>query len=39
MRLTVGGSLRVLSLAIRGMRAVPLDLETTRTEARVRSRL
>jgi hypothetical protein len=37
--LAVGGPLPVLPLALRGARAVPLDLETTYTEARQRSRL
>jgi hypothetical protein len=37
--LTVGGTLPVLPLAIKGSRAVPLDLEATYTNARQRSRL
>jgi len=37
--LTVGGTLPVLPLALRGTCAVPLDLETTYTDARERSRL
>jgi hypothetical protein len=37
--LTLGGTLPVLPLALRGFRAVPLDLEATYTEARERSRV
>jgi hypothetical protein len=37
--LTVGGSLPVVPLALRGTRAIPLDLDATYTETRVRSRL
>jgi hypothetical protein len=37
--LTVGGSLPLLPLAVRGFRAVPLDLEASYTDARQRSRL
>jgi Protein of unknown function (DUF4058) len=37
--LTVGGVLPVLPLALRGTRAVPLDLEAAYTDARQRSRL
>ncbi len=37
--LSVGGSLPTMPLALRGARAVPLDLDTTYTEARTRSRL
>jgi hypothetical protein len=37
--LTVGGPLPLLPLALRGARAVPLDLEATYTDARERSRL
>jgi hypothetical protein len=36
--LAVGGPLPVLPLALRGTRAVPLDLEATYTDARERSR-
>jgi uncharacterized protein DUF4058 len=37
--LAVGGALPLLPLALRGRRAVPLDLEATYTETRLRSRL
>jgi hypothetical protein len=37
--LSVGGSLPLLPLAVRGFRAVPLDLETTYADACQRSRL
>jgi hypothetical protein len=37
--LAVGGTLPLLPLALKGARAVPLDLEVTYTEARQRSRL
>lgn len=37
--LAVGGTLPLLPLALRGTRAVPVDLEKTYTEARERSRL
>jgi hypothetical protein len=37
--LTLGGTLPLLPLALRGTRAVPLDLEATYTDARERSRL
>jgi hypothetical protein len=37
--LTVGGALPLLPLALRGTRAVPLDLEKTYSDARERSRL
>src|SRR5262249_25488393 len=37
--LAVGGTLPVLPLALRGSRAVPIDLEATYNEARQRSRL
>ena len=37
--LTVGGTLPLLPLALRGTRAVPLDLEKTYSDARERSRL
>jgi hypothetical protein len=37
--LTVGGPLPLLPLALKGTRAVPLDLEATYTDARQRSRL
>jgi len=37
--LAVGGSLPLLPLALRGRRAVPLDLDATYTETRQRSRL
>jgi hypothetical protein len=38
-RLALGGTLPLLPLALRGTRAVPLDLEKTYTDARERSRL
>jgi hypothetical protein len=37
--LTVGGALPILPLGLRSMRAVPVDLEATYTQARQRSRL
>jgi hypothetical protein len=37
--LAVGGQLPLLPLALRGRRAVPLDLDATYTETRLRSRL
>ena len=37
--LTVGGPLPLLPLALKGTRAIPLDLEATYTDARQRSRL
>jgi hypothetical protein len=37
--LSIGGTLPVLPLALRGARAVPLDLEAAYTEARQRARL
>src|SRR5262249_53853155 len=37
--LSVGGTLPVLPLALRGTRAVPLDLEAAYTDARQRARL
>jgi hypothetical protein len=37
--LAVGGTLPVLPLALKGARAIPLDLEATYTDARQRSRL
>jgi hypothetical protein len=37
--LAVGGPLPLLPLALRGARAVPLDLEAAYTDARQRSRL